>query len=105
MSTKPKKEESLAERRERLMNKAFVMMLQVLVVFAVPGLIGVFLGRWIDRTYETGSFGSLIASAVAIVLSWAVIIKMYKKLKRDFAQLEKEEKEEEEREKDAQKSE
>jgi len=100
MSTKLKKEETLARRRERLMNKAFVMMLQVLVVFAVPGLIGVFLGKWIDKTYDVWPWGSLIASAIAIVLSWAVIIKMYKKLKRDFAQLEKEEKEQEEREKE-----
>jgi len=92
MSTEQKSQESIDERRQRLVHKTFVMMLQVLFVFAIPGIAALFIGKWIDAQLGTKPVAVLIATAIAIAISWAIIIRMYKGLSKGFKDLDAEEK-------------
>jgi F0F1-type ATP synthase assembly protein I len=97
MEYKSPKLDDIEARKQALMHKTFVMMLQVLIVFGIPGLIALFVGKKIDGTYGSHPYGILGASVVAMIFSWAIIIRMYKQLSNGFKQLKNEEEAEEER--------
>ncbi len=86
MEEQEKKQESLAElkaRRERYRNKAFVMMLEVAVIFGLPAALAFFGGRALDRRYGGGHKYLFILLAVAYISSWVIVFWRYRSLKRE----------------------
>lgn len=82
---------STAQKREELTHKTFLMMFRVLVIFGIPAAAGYFIGKWIDTTYDIRPYGTLGTLAVTFTFSWALVIRMYMKLTKEFAALRAEE--------------
>ncbi len=78
--------ESLAElkaRRERYRHKAFVMMLEVAVIFGLPAAVAFFGGKAVDQRYGGGHKFLFIFLAIAYIFSWVIVFWRYRKLKRE----------------------
>ena len=71
-------------------------MFRILLIFGIPAAFAYFIGKWIDTTYEMRPYGTLAVLAVAFISSWAMVIRIYKKLTKEFAALQKEEEKERE---------
>ncbi|MBT4153467.1 MAG: AtpZ/AtpI family protein [Candidatus Magasanikbacteria bacterium] len=74
-------------KKEALMHKTFIMMLQVVVVFGVPAFVAYFAGAYLDQTYDMRPFGSIAMGGLGFITSWVIIIQMYRKLAKDFRAL------------------
>ncbi len=81
------------------------MMFHILWVVGIPAAGAFFAGRWLDTTYDMRPTGSMIASAVALVVSWTILIRMYKGMTAQYKALRVEEIKQEEMKTEAQKSE
>lgn len=85
MQSTPDAFEKARERQEEFRNKTFRMMLEVAVVFAVPAVIAVVVGKRLD----TGSSSQwlVVCLAVAFIFSWSIVIRMYTKLSREAKEI------------------
>lgn len=85
------------KERDALTHKTFQLMIRVAIIFAIPAAVAYFVGKWIDTTYDVRPTGTLIVLGISFVGSWAVVIRMYLKLDKEFRALrEKEEQKESE---------
>lgn len=73
-------------------------MLQILVIFGIPAIIAYFAGKWLDVTYDMRPTGSIIAIVIALAVSWALTIRIYRQLTKEFKDLLKEEEKQKEKE-------
>ena len=89
----------IEQRREQLTHKTFLMMFHILWVVGIPAVGAFYGGRWLDTTYNMRPAGSMIASAIALVISWIILIKMYKRMTAQYKELRIEEQKQEEAEK------
>lgn len=87
---------SIEERRQELVQKTFRLMLRILLIFGIPAFVGYFVGEWIDTTYDVRPNGTVGVLAITFVISWAMIIRMWKKLNAQFKALDEEERQQEE---------
>lgn len=85
------KREDIQKRKDALIHKTFIKALHVLVVFGLPAFIAVFLGAWLNANTGIAPYGRVITLSLAFVISWALIIRMYKKMAADFKSLQEEE--------------
>lgn len=81
----------LADRREALRHRTFIMMIQILVIFGVPAIGSYFAGAYLDTTFDMRPFGSLIAIGVALIISWVITIRLYQNITQAFRALEADE--------------
>ena len=81
----------IRKRKEALTHKTFVMAVQVIFVFGIPAFGGLFLGNWLNANTSLAPNGRVITLSIAFVLSWTIIIFMYRKLAKQFKALDKEE--------------
>jgi F0F1-type ATP synthase assembly protein I len=65
------------KERERYRQKAFLMMLEVGVIIAIPAFVALFLGQYLDKNSQTEKNYTLILLFVSFIASWAVIIRKY----------------------------
>ena len=77
------------KEREKYRQKAFLMMLEVGIILAVPAFLALFLGKYLDKNYQTGNSVTLILLAVAFILSWVIIIRKYIKFNRKIKEIDK----------------
>jgi len=80
------------QKHAELTHKTFLIMFRLLFVFAIPAIAAYFVGRWIDQTYDWRPYGSLLALAVSFIISWALVIRIYLSLEKEFKQLRESEK-------------
>lgn len=73
------------------MHKTFLMMFRILLIFGIPAAIAFFIGRWIDTRFDIRPYGSLAALAIALISSWAAVIRMYLRMNRELRQIDEEE--------------
>ena len=78
---------TLEEQKEALVHKSFVLMFRILLIFGIPAAAAFFIGRWLDTTYDMRPYGSMAVLAVAFILSWTLVIRMYKSMTKAFADL------------------
>lgn len=79
-----KKLKELKVWRERLRHRAFMMMIEMLVIIGVPALVGFFLGRFLMQNYGLGKWAQVLTLLVCLVFSWIVIIARYKRFDREL---------------------
>ncbi|MDX1536042.1 MAG: hypothetical protein R3346_04780 [Candidatus Spechtbacterales bacterium] len=77
----------LEERQELLRKKAFMMLIEIAFIFAVPAVIAFVLGGRLDAIFETGNTIILSSLAIAFILSWIIVIFRFKKLQKDFQKI------------------
>lgn len=63
--------------RERYRHKAFLMMLEIGVIIAIPAFVALFLGRYLDKNNQSGNTYKYILLLASFVLSWTMIIIKY----------------------------
>lgn len=85
---------SAQEKRESLSNKTFLLALSLIGIFGVPAIIGFFVGRWVDSTYDMRPYGSMAVLAVTLIFSWILVIRMYLKLTNEYKRIREEEEKE-----------
>ncbi len=72
------------------------MMFHILWVVGIPAAGAFFAGRWLDTTFDMRPNGSIIASVIALVVSWTILIRMYKGMTNAYKELRIEERKQEE---------
>lgn len=81
MANTPDPIEEAYARREAFRAKTFRMMLHVAVIFGVPAAVAFFAGNALDARYSDGGRTWIfVLLGIALVSSWALVIRMYKKL-------------------------
>lgn len=68
-------------------------MIHVLFIFGLPAVAAFWAGKWADTRFDMYPWGSLLALLVSAIISWAIIIRMYIRLTKEWKQLMKEEEE------------
>lgn len=86
----------IEQKKQELTHKTFLMMFHILWVVGIPAIGAFFGGRWLDTTYDMRPYGSVIASVVALAISWTILIKMYKGITAEYRKLRIEEEKQEE---------
>ncbi len=77
------------KEREKYRQRAFFMMLEVGIILAVPAFVALFLGKYLDKTNQTGNTLTMIFLAVAFVLSWVIIIRKYIKFNKKIKEIDR----------------
>ena len=77
-------------KREQYRHRAFVLMFQTAVILAVPAFSGLWLGRRLDASHNSGYAYTIICLAAAFILSWTIIIIQYIKFNRQIKQIDQE---------------
>jgi len=98
MENQDGKKQVYAER-EKYRQRAFLMMLEVGVIIAIPAFLALFLGKYIDKTNKAGNTFTLSLLAVAFILSWIIIIKKYISFTRKIKEIDRKIKEQQEEDK------
>jgi hypothetical protein len=79
---------NLKEKAENLRHKAFMQMIYIAFIFAVPAAIAFFVGNYFDNIHESGRQFKLIALPIAFVLSWIITIFQYRRIDKEFKEVE-----------------
>ena len=75
--------------REAYRAKVFRMMFRIAMMFAVPAGLAVWLGGMLDSKFSTdGNMWRLILLAVAFVLSWVMVARLYIQLNKESKSIE-----------------
>jgi uncharacterized membrane protein (DUF485 family) len=80
MTENEKKLEELKTEKDKFRDLAFLEMIKIFFVFAVPAALAFWLGTKLDKNLDKGHFYVLIFLGIAFVLSWVMVIFIYKKL-------------------------
>lgn len=80
--------DELKKTKDRYITKIFYLGLKIALIFAIPAVIAVLLGKRIDASYGHDKKFSIIFLAFAFVLSWWITISMYRKLARKIKAIE-----------------
>ena len=80
--------DELKVKQESLRHKAFMQMIYIAFVFAIPAAIAFFVGSYFDNLHDTGRKFKLIALPIAFVTSWIITIFQYRRLDKQFKEME-----------------
>lgn len=80
--------EELKIKKNKLHNRLYMMMIEIIFIFGVPALIAVFVGGKIDTSLSSGRQWTIIALVIAFVLSWVFLIMRVKKIGKDIKEVE-----------------
>lgn len=79
----------LEMRRISFQDRAFRLVLEVAFIFGIPAAIAYFLGRYLDASAGTERKMTLICLAFSFVISWIIMIVVYRKIDRELKTLDK----------------
>ena len=79
--------EALKSEKNKHINKIFWLGLKIALIFAVPALLGVFIGRKLDANAGTGSDITIGILVGTFILSWIITIFLYKKVSKRMREL------------------
>ena len=65
------------QEREKYRHKAFLMMLEIGGIIALPAFIALFVGKYLDGKTQAGNVYTGILLFASFILSWAIIILKY----------------------------
>jgi len=67
----------LYKEREKYRHRAFLMMLEISVILALPAFTALFVGTHLDQSHKSGRFYTFSLLFLSFILSWVVIIIKY----------------------------
>jgi len=70
------------QQRERYRQKAFLMMLEIAAILAIPAFVALFLGKYLYSSHQSGNTYKYILLFASFILSWAIIIIKYLKFSK-----------------------
>lgn len=83
------KEKDIYKEREKYRHKAFIMMIEIGVIIALPAFTALFLGKYLDNNLQGSGNYTIITLIFAFVISWAIIIRKYIKFDRAMKEVDK----------------
>lgn len=96
MKSDPKKD--IFKEREKYRQRAFLMILEIGAIIALPAFVAVFLGNYLDNNNQAERFYSSVLLFIAFVFSWVIIIRKYIRFDKKVKATDKEIKELKEKE-------
>lgn len=93
-----KDKKSIYRQREKYRQKAFLMMLEIGVIIALPAFVALFLGRYLDKNNQAGNVYTAVLLFISFILSWIIIILKYIRFNKKIKETDKKIKEIEEKE-------
>ncbi|MFH1890513.1 MAG: hypothetical protein ABIJ91_03040 [Candidatus Kuenenbacteria bacterium] len=98
---KIKKQEEFKKKangmRESYRHRAFVLMLELAAIIALPAFAALIIGKKIDARMDGNLKYTLLLLGLAFILSWAVIIIKYAKFNKHIKQVDEQIKKEKEK--------
>jgi len=79
----------IIEEREKYRHRAFIMMLEVGAIIAIPAFTALFLGKYLDKNSQSGNIITLSLLGVAFIFSWIVIIRKYINFSKKIKEIDK----------------
>lgn len=86
---KNKDKKSIYQEREKYRQKAFLMMLEIGMIIALPAFVALFLGKYLDEKNQFGSTYTAILLFISFILSWVIIIMKYLKFDKKVKEIDK----------------
>ncbi|MDD4995968.1 MAG: hypothetical protein PHW15_00620 [Patescibacteria group bacterium] len=83
----------LYQEREKYRHRAFLMMLEIGIILALPAFAALFAGIRLDQNYKSGKFYTFSLLFLSFILSWMVIIIKYVRFNKKIKSIDKEIKE------------
>jgi uncharacterized membrane protein (DUF485 family) len=80
--------ENLKVKQESLRHKAFMQMIYIAFIFAIPAAIAFLIGNYFDNLHDSGRQFKLIALPIAFVISWIITIFQYRRIDKEFKDVE-----------------
>lgn len=87
MEQKKETEKELLARREKYRHKAFVMMLEIGVIIAIPAFSAFGLGKLLESRGMDSKKTMLALLFAAFVISWSIIIAKYRNFNRKMREV------------------
>ena len=82
-------QEELKKQKEDHVTKIFWLGLHISFIFAIPAVIGVFVGRQIDDYFQTGNKLTTIILFFTFFFSWFLVLMKYNKLNKKLKEINK----------------
>jgi len=79
--------EDIKIKKDQLTTKIFWLSFQTIFIFGVPAFLGLYLGKTADSFFRTGKIITLITIVFTFILSWAIVIFKYRKIKKQLSEL------------------
>lgn len=79
--------EELKKEQDKYVTKVFWLGLQTSLIFGLPALLAVFLGRKLDSWYDSGKLIMIIMLCFAFVLSWTLVLMQYHRLNKKLKEI------------------
>jgi hypothetical protein len=80
---------SLEAEKEALMQRTFMLMFRILLVFGLPAFLAYHIGGFIDGKFALEKpYGTLVCLGVAFVSSWVMVFRIYFSLEKEYKALE-----------------
>lgn len=80
--------EQLKARKNKLQNKLYHMMIEIIFIFGGPAAIAFFVGRKIDAAQASGRLWTLVLLGTAFIISWIILISRVRKIGKELKELE-----------------
>ena len=77
----------LKKQQDAHITKIFWFGLQISFIFAIPAVLGVLLGKTLDRIFGSGNYATIITLAFTFLFSWALVIVMYSRLNKKLKEV------------------
>lgn len=84
----------ISKERASLNYKMWLIMIKIAFIFGIPAGIGYFIGKYLDERFAMRPNGTLIVLFVTFILSWTMTVLEYKKIARQFKELDEKEEQE-----------
>lgn len=81
--------ENIYQEREKYRQRVFLMMLEVGVIIAIPAFVALFLGKYLDKSSQTGNTYVVLLLIASFIFSWAIIIAKYIKFNKKVKEIDR----------------
>ena len=88
MNKKENNNKSTEEKKQEAIDRTFTVMFKILLIFGLPAFAAYWAGKWLDNTYNIEPYGTLAVLFLAFMFSWALVIKIYKDISKEFKEIE-----------------
>jgi len=79
--------DELKKQQDVYITKIFWLGLQISFIFAIPAVLGVWVGKTVDRMFGFGNYATIIALVLTFLLSWVAVILMYMRLNKKLKEV------------------
>jgi len=80
--------DKLKKEKDKFINKVFYLGLKIALIFAIPAVVGVLVGKRLDLYFDTGKKIATTSLFITFIFSWVRTMRIYNKLSRKIKEIE-----------------